>query len=102
MIVLAAFLVGGDEKKIVVVLPLDDLLSAVAVMAVEIDDGDLRGARLQRMQRADGRVVEQAEALARFGARMVPGRADRAERAVAFSRQRVFHRLADGAGGIGR
>ena len=60
----------------------DDVLGAVAVVHVEVDDRHPRqAARVERMARGDGHVVEEAEAHRLVARGMVPGRAHGAERA---------------------
>ena len=75
-------------------------IAAIAVMDVEIDDGDLFKAKRLRMQGADKNIVEEAKAhgLPRFC--MVAGRADGAEGPLRFARYDIFHRMTDCAGGM--
>jgi hypothetical protein len=61
----------------------EGFLGAVAVVDVEVDDGDpLQPVHVERVAGGDGDVVEQAEAHRLVRARMVAGRADRAEGVV--------------------
>ena len=64
----------------------EDVLGAVAVMDVEIDDRHaLDPVDLERVRRAHRDVVEEAEAHRAVALRVVAGRADRAERRAAFA-----------------
>ena len=63
----------------------EDVLGPVAVMHVEVDDRDpFEPMDLERMERPDRNVVEEAEAHRGRLARVVPGRAHRAERVREF------------------
>ena len=91
-------LVGGGKHQ--PRLALGDGLGAVAVMDVEIDDGDARQpVRLQRVQRGDGDIVENAKAHRRGGFGVVARRAHGAERHVVLARQHRIHRGDARAGG---
>ena len=91
-------LVRGSEEDIRV--GGEDGLGAVAVVDVEIDDGDTpQPVLVSRVRGADGDVVEQAKAhgAARFG--VVAGRAHRAERVLGLARR---HRADGGDNRAGR
>ena len=61
----------------------ENVLGAVAMVHVEIDDGDAcEPMVLQRVSRRDGNVVEQAEAHRAIARRMVPRRPDAAKSAI--------------------
>ena len=61
----------------------EDVLGAVAVVHVEVDDRDaLEAVRLERVHRRDGDVVEDAEAHRPRARRVMPRRAHAAERAL--------------------
>ena len=69
---------GGEEDGVVVA---KDLLGAVAVVDVEVDDRDTRKAELGLgVAGGDGDVVDEAEAHRAVGERVVPGRPDERER----------------------
>ena len=77
----------------------DDVLGAVAVMDVEVDDRDpLEAAHVERMARRDGDVVEEAEAHRLLARRVVAGRAHGAEGVVDLA---VDDRVGGGDGGAG-
>ena len=65
----------------------EDLLGAVAVVDVEVDDRDaLEAVRGERVRRADGDVVEETEPHRAIALGMVPRRPHRAERGRALRR----------------
>ena len=77
----------------------DDVLGAVAVVHVEIDDRHaLQAAHIERVARCDRDVVEEAEAHRLIARRVVAGRAHRAERAFDLA---VDHRVGRGDRGAG-
>ncbi len=81
----------------------EDVLGAVAVMHVEVDDGDPRRAvRLERVRRADGDVVEEAETHRPVALRMMPGRPHRAECAAAVAAHHEVRGEDQRAGGVQR
>ena len=58
----------------------DDVFGAVAMVHIEVDDGDaLEAAHVERMAGCDGDVVEEAEAHRLVAGRVVAGRPHRAE-----------------------
>ena len=78
----------------------EDVLRAVAVVHVPVDDGDALGAmRLLRMAGGDGGVVEQAEAHGRRLLGMVAGRARRHEDVVGAAGEHVVDGGVGGADG---
>ena len=77
----------------------DDVLGAVAVVDVEVDDRDaLEAAHVERVARGDGDVVEEAEAHRLVARRVMAGRAHRAERVGDVA---VDDRVGGGDGGAG-
>ncbi|MNV35487.1 hypothetical protein D3C71_1269350 [compost metagenome] len=78
---------------------LEDRLGAIAVVHVEIDDGDaLQAIFVTRIGGSDGHVVEQAEAHRGAGGGVVAGRAHRAEGDRVFAEHHRIHRGHTGAG----
>jgi hypothetical protein len=78
----------------------DDVLGAVAVVHVEVDDGHaLQAVHVQRMARRHGHVVEEAEAHRLVARGMVARRAHRAEGVVHLAGQ---HRVGGRHGRTGR
>ena len=91
----------GDHQHARVAL--EDVFGAVAVMHVEVDDGDaLQSMRGQRVRGADGDVVEDAESHRAPPLRMMAGRAHRAERGPAFAAHHEVDPMHDGAGRVAR
>ena len=97
---IGGILVGGDEEKIFLVV--EDVFGAVAVVGVEIPDGDPADAALAGGEGGDGDLVEVAKSHRLRGQRVVPGRAHQGESFLFFV-ERGFHRGnrgTDGATGV--
>jgi len=70
----------------------EDLLRAVAVMGIEIDNRRaFRTIALLRMTNRNGCIVEKAKAHGSAGFRVMTGRADRDERVFRFSGHDLIH-----------
>ena len=81
----------------------EDVLRAVAVMDVDVDDGDALDSRLfERARDGDGDVVEEAEAHRAVRRRVVPGRANEAEGGIELAAQDRLRRGERAAGGAQR
>ena len=81
---------------------IEDLLRAIAVMNVEIDDGDALDAMLgASIGRSDGNIVEQTKAHNAVAFGVVAGRAYLAER-VGDARHRIHHSIDSEKAGAGR
>ena len=79
----------------------EDVLGAVAVMDIEIDDGHaLDAVSGHRVRGADRDVVEEAEAHRAVALGMMTGRANRAERGAALAGYDEVRREHDGARGM--
>ena len=77
----------------------DDVFGAVAVVDVEVDDGDtLEAAHVERVTRGDGDVVEEAKAHRAVARRVMARRPDRAE---GVGDSAVDDRIGGGDGGAG-
>src|SRR6202012_4394862 len=77
----------------------DDVLGAVAVVDVEVDDGHaLEAAHVERVARGDGDVVVEAEAHRGVARGVVAGRPDGAEGVLGAA---VQHEVGGGDGGAG-
>src|SRR5439155_996549 len=76
----------------------EEILRAVAVMRVEVDDQHALAARGQ-FGRGDGDVVEQAESHRPLGEGMMPRRPHRTERVVAIAAFEPLHGIEAGTGG---
>ena len=87
--------VDGGEQHVVALVK--DALRAVAVVVVDIKDGDLAGAVVEQMLRGQGRVVEKTVAAKEIAARVMARRARQGERGALAQAQRV--RRVDGAVG---
>ena len=84
-------------------IAVEDVLRAVAVVHVPIDDEDAFDAvLLLRVAGRDGDVVEQAEAHAAAGIRMVSGGPHRAEGIAGGAGEHGIHRVQYAAGSAGR
>ena len=82
-------------------IALEDVLGAVAVVDVEVDDRDaFEAVRLEGVRGADGDVVEEAEAHRAAALGVVPGRPHGAERGRALLLQHEVDAEHDGAGGV--
>ena len=90
---------GGAQHHARVVA--EDVLGAVAVVDVEIDDGDpCQAVRLQGMRGGDGDVVEEAEAHGLVAGGVVAGRAAGDEGVVHLAAHHPVHRHHRAAGGM--
>ena len=60
----------------------ENVLGAIAVMKIHVEDGDARGSLVAQVLRGDGGVIQEAVAAVQIPGRMMPGRAAQSERSA--------------------